>query len=132
MYHRQTEQTLKIHSRIITICQYLRNGYSAKKHGGYNIYSDNKIHAVTDTCVPNVDLYVKVGENRERVFGCSFQGDQVTYHSGKWEDYLDELFNKAIEVKQRLLDEQQKQMEQERLECERAASEAADSVFSCR
>jgi hypothetical protein len=132
MYHRQTEQTRKIHSHIITICHYLRNGYSTKKHGGYNIYSDSKIHAVTDTCVPNVDLYVNIGESRERVFGCSYHGDQVTYHPGKWEDYLDELFNKAIEVKQRLLEEQYKQIEQERLDCERAASEAADNVFSHR
>jgi DNA-binding transcriptional MerR regulator len=132
MYHRQTEQTRKIHNHIITICHYLRNGYSTKKHGGYNIYSDSKIHAITDTCVPNVDLYVNIGESREYVFGCSYHGDQVTYHPGKWEDYLDELFDKATEAKQRLLEAQYKQIEQERLDCERAASEAADNVFSHR
>jgi len=132
MYRQQTHQSSKIHGQIRTVCDYLRTRYSSKKHGGFNIYEDDKILAVTDTCVPNVDLHVKVGNEKEYVFGCSYHGDQVTYHPGKWEDYLDELFDKATEVKNHLREVQQKQMEQERLDCERAASEAADSVFSYR
>lgn len=129
MYRSASNQTRIIHSQIRMVCDNLRTSYSSKKHGGYNIYEDDKIVAVTDTCVPNVDLYVKVNGKREYVFGCSYHGDQVTYHPGKWEDYLQDLCRKAEAVQQQRRSEQQRKLEQERSESERAASDAANNVF---
>ena len=114
----------------MVVCEHLRTNYNAKKHGGYNIYSDDKIVAATDTYVPNVDLSVKVGENLERVFGCNFDGNQVTYHPGKWEDYLDDLYQKALKVRQEKQEAENLQIEQDRLNCISVASEAANNIFA--
>ena len=130
MYRQQTHQSNKIHGQIRTVCDYLRTRYSSKKHGGFNIYEDDKILAVTDTCVPNVDLSVKVDGKLEHVFGCSYHGDQVTYHPGKWEQYLSDLDQKALAVKQQREEREMLLDQEERAECERAASEAANKVFA--
>jgi hypothetical protein len=114
----------------MVICEHLRTNYAGKKHGGYNIYSDDKIIAATDTFVPNVDLNVKVGETREYVFGCNFNGEQVTYHPGKWEDYLDDLYIKALAIRQEKQEAESLKLEQERLDCVSDASEAANNVFA--
>lgn len=113
----------------MVICEHLRTNHNAKKHGGYNIYSDDKIIAATDTFVPNVDLNVKVGETREYVFGCNFNGEQVTYHPGKWEDYLDDLYGKALAIRQKKQEAELLRLEQEKLNCQSPASEAANNVF---
>jgi len=130
MYYPRSKTTDSIHSKIVVICEHLRTNYNAKKHGGYNIYSDDKIIAATDTFVPNVDLSVKVGENLERVFGCNFNGEQVTYHPGKWEDYLDDLYIKALAIRQEKQQDELLRLEQERLNCVSDASEAANNVFA--
>jgi len=125
----RTTQSDSIHYKIQTVCNYLSTRFVTKKHGGFTIYEDDKIIASTDTFVPNVDLSVKVNGNNEHVFGCSYDGSQVTYHPGKWEDYLQDLYLKAEAVQQQRLSEEQRKLEQDRVECERAASDAANNVF---
>ena len=121
MYYPRSKTTDSIHSKIVVICEHLRTNYTC--------YSDDKIIAATDTFVPNVDLSVKVGENLERVFGCNFNGEQVTYHPGKWEDYLDDLYGKALAIRQKKQEDELLRLEQEKLNCVSVASEAANNVF---
>lgn len=129
MYHKPSEKTMDIHKKIITVCEYLRTRYASKRHGGFNIYEDDKIVALTDTCVPNVDLSVKILEEQEYVFGCNYDGHQITYHPGRWEEYLSDLYEKALEIKQKIHQVQTDRLNREREECERSASEAANNVF---
>lgn len=126
----RTSKTDSIHHRIQTVCNYLTTRYTSKKHGGFNIYEDDKIVACTDTYVPNVDLSVKVNDQKEHVFGCNCYGDQVTYHAGKWEVYLEELFDKALEAKKIKDQEQLERYNQRQAERYRPASSQADSVFA--
>ena len=45
-----------------------------------------------------VSCFVLVGGGgKEIVFSCSFSGDFVTYHPGKWEGYLETLHARALE-----------------------------------
>lgn len=130
MYNQRTKHTDSIHGKIITVCQFLRTRYASKKHGGYNIYEDDKIMVSTDTCVPNVDLYVKVNGNREYVFGCSYDGHQVTYHTGKWEQYLDELYDRAVETRRIVEDQKAQERIEAKLIAEAPASPEAEAVFN--
>lgn len=130
MYRNKTRTTDEIHGKIIAVCNYLRTRYSSKNHGGFNIYEDDKIIAATDTYVSNVDLYVKINNEKEYVFGCNYDGHQVTYHSGKWEDYLNNLYQCAMVVKKEKELDQAQKLEEERLKAESPASEDADSVFN--
>jgi hypothetical protein len=90
------EQTQTIHGQIIRVCRYLTTKYSAKKHGGYKIYSDEKISATLDTYVPNVSLSVLVnGQPIITVFSCNYNGDTYIYKPGAWEGYLKQLDKEA-------------------------------------
>ena len=129
-WHPRTSKTDSIHYRIQTVCNYLTTRFATKKHGGFNIYEDDKIIASTDTYVPNVDLSVKVNNQTEHVFGCNCYGDQVTYHTGKWEVYLEELFDKALEAKKIKDQEQLERYNQRQAERYRPASNQADKVFA--
>ena len=122
---------MNIQSKIITICDYLRTRYESKKHGGYNIYSDDKIFASTDTYVPNVDLMVILPDNKkEYVFSCSYHGTVSTYHPGKWEDYIEKLYLKALDVKSEK-DKEAKRERELKEQAEKApASKEADTVFN--
>ncbi len=119
-----------IHTKIATVCNHLTSKYSSKKYGGYNIYEDDKVYMYVDTYVPNVELDVKLpsGE-RERTFSRSYSGYQTTYHEGKWECYLDLLYQKALVIEQAKI-QKAEQEKIERLEKEQApASKEAESVF---
>lgn len=119
-----TNKTNIIHSKIQTVCNYLTTRYAGKKHGGYNIYEDDKIVASTDTYVPNVNLRVKVNDETEHVFGCSYDGSCTTYYTGLWEDYLDKLYLKATETRYQLEEHNQQQRNRKQ-----APSDMANSVF---
>ena len=130
MYHPTTERTNTIHGRIITVCDNLTTRTASKKHGGYNIYEDDKIVATKDTFVPNVNLSVKTSHGHERVFSCNMEGRFVTFHEGKWENYLETLYKKALEVAAKKKEETEKKLAQERAESFAPCSKDADEIFA--
>lgn len=119
-----------IQGKIIFVCNHISNKYVTKKHGGYKIYEDDKVIVSTDDYVPNVDLSVKTTSGLERVFGCSYTGGEVTYHSGKWEEYLDSLYKKAFEVHKEKEAIKNIQLEKEKMLAESCASDLANEVFN--
>lgn len=130
-YYPKNARTNDIHRQIITICEYLKTGYESKKHGGYNIYLDDKIHASTDTYVANVDLEIILPHSKnELVFSCSYTGDCITYHTGKWEEYLEKLYEKAIKIKEERDIGFQQKREEEIKKAKSPASKMADEIFN--
>lgn len=81
---------------ICLVCDYLTTRTTYKKHGGYNVYEDDKIITTKDTYVPNTDLYVKVGGSKVIVFSASYNGTVYQYNPGAWELYLTKLVGKAL------------------------------------
>ena len=130
-YIKPTEQTRKIHQQIVFVCKYLRTLYTSKKHGGYNIYADDKIYLCTDTYVPNVDCSVVLPDGaKENVFSSPYSSSPSIYHSGAWEVYLEELFENARKEKEKLDIVEEKQDQAKQKEIEHPASSAADNVFA--
>lgn len=121
-------------NKIITVCEYLKTDYVSKKHGGYNIYRDDKIILETDTYVPNTCAKVILPNNMiEYVFSASYSGQISCYHTGKWEEYLDQLYQKAIAIqmqkeKERIEEEIEEEEKAKKIK-EAPASEEANKVF---
>lgn len=83
------------------IANFLRTRHEGKKHGGYNIYSDEKIEITLDTYYPNLDVRVKTPNGEEmEVYSVSGNGYINIYHPGDWELYCqDILYPRAGEAK---------------------------------
>jgi hypothetical protein len=130
MKYPRSKRTDEIHRTIQFICKYLRNNYVSKKHGGYNIYTDNKIELITDTYVPNVECIIKIPEGKiEKVFSCGYSGDNVTYHKGKWEEYLSNLYEQA-KTKKKEKDNFNAEIKRTEIEnVMKGASEEANKIF---
>ena len=79
-----------------------------KKHGSYKIYEDDKIYISYDTYYPNLQVYIKVGDDRKMVAKFSGHGHTVEYHKGKWEEYAMSLLQAALARKQQKALEAQK------------------------
>lgn len=104
--------------------------YESKRHGGFNIYEDDKVRLILDTYVSNVDAYVKLpNDNFERVFSCAYTGGSVTYHKGKWENYLDELYKKAEEAEANIKREYEEKRHREEDTIKAPCSSEADAIF---
>jgi len=122
--------TDSIAHKIATICEYLYTNTASKKHGGYLIYSDDKIKLDLDTYVPNTTAIVILPKGEtEHVFTASYTGYIQTYHGGKWEDYLNELYEKALIVKEQRDEEKELKKIAEENKRNAHASEMADKVF---
>lgn len=82
------------------IAKHLQTDYQSKKHGGYEIYEDEKILIKSDTYYPNLDVWVKDGDKKVLVLLRSGHGYNQEYHPGKWEVYIHNvLMPRAIEAK---------------------------------
>ena len=79
-----------IASMASDIATHLRTRYQGKKHGGYNIYEDEKIHISLDTYVPNLDIQVITPEGRETVFSAAYHNwhRPGIFRPGQWVEYL--------------------------------------------
>lgn len=82
---------------IRLLCDYMKTKYVSKKHGGYNIFEDDKVRLCLDTYVWNIDVYVKKPNGEEvLVLSRSYAGYNQVYHPGKWEDHIMNLRDKAL------------------------------------
>lgn len=96
------------------IATYLKTRHESKKHGGYDIYEDDKIQISYDTYFPNISIYIKFpGKDSECVYSKSGHGILSIYHPGAWEQYIDTLYPKALKAKDDLI---QQRLEKEELE----------------
>jgi len=113
------------------IATYLRTSYQGKKHGGYNIYEDDKIKIYYDTYYPNVDVYVKLPNGTEQmVLNRSGHGYNQEFHSGEWENYCkDILYPKALEAKKKYEEEMKKKEQAEHENKFGNATEEVDNIF---
>lgn len=90
-------------STIHLLCDYMTTRHQSKKHGGYNIYEDDKVYISLDTYVPNITVYVKLsGNTKSRVLSIGHAGTIQEYHSGKWEEYIISLKEAALTAKKEL------------------------------
>ena len=88
-----------IRANAIIVGRELRTEWRGKKHGGYNIYEDDKIVVSVDTYVPNIDISIKRGGKKlEEVYDADYFGRIYTFHPGRWQDYLAEIAHKALET----------------------------------
>jgi hypothetical protein len=126
----KNDTTNKIHARISVICKHLRTRHSAKKHGGYDIYEDDKIVASLDTYVANVRLSLKMNGELVTVFSANYLGDVYTYHRGVWEPYLEQLADKALEAKAEHEKAEAELREAKRQESYGDCSEEMNAVFN--
>lgn len=98
--------------KLITIARYLTTRYESKKHGGYDIYEDEKIKISYDTFFPNVEVHINDGGKWVLVLLHNGGGFDQVNHPGKWEKYVtDVLFPKAEKAKKLKLEKQKREKE---------------------
>lgn len=91
-------------SELILIATYLTDQYESKKHGGYEVYEDDKIKIMYDTYYPNVCVYVKIDSKKDLAAIYSGHGHIQEYHPGHWEKYVsDKLYPAALLAKDEYL-----------------------------
>jgi len=84
---------------LIDIACYLTTRHELKKHGGYNVYEDDKIIIRYDTYFPNVSVDIKKDGQFVTVFFRSGHGSNSMYKRGEWEAYIQTLAPKVIAAK---------------------------------
>jgi len=91
------EKTEEIINKIETILSWLKVK-NFEQH--YTRYDDEKI-IITRHYSMAIDVCIKINGNTVEIFNKtnSFNSDRFIYHSGKWEDYLESLYQKALEKK---------------------------------
>lgn len=124
----------QLNSKVIkiarTLCNYVTTRYQSKKHGGYNIYEDDKIAILADTNVSNLDVYVTDEEGkRHLVLSRNYIGDNQVYHPGKWEGHILALGDLAEEAKAKALEEAESQKLEEQNRRFSPVAPELDAVF---
>jgi hypothetical protein len=119
-----------IASHICLVCDNLTTKHTTKKHGGYNIYEDDKIIASKDTYVPNTRLSVKTPQGNVTVFSANYVGDVYTCHYGEWVEYLKTLAKKAEAVRNEKSKEAEERKKAEHDKHFSPASDYLNSVFA--
>ena len=84
-----------IRHNAILVTQELRTDYIAKKHGGYDIYQDDRLRIVVDTYVPNIGICLVDRGQRVCVFSTAYHSAPTIYRPGHWEEYLADLSKQA-------------------------------------
>lgn len=126
----KSERTSIIKSQICNVCRNLRTRHTSKKHGGYDIYEDEKVVASLDTYVSNCRLSIKVNGELVTVFSCNYLGDVYIYHQGSWEAYLEKLHEEAKIAKTESEKAQAEINEHKHAESFGPATEAMEAVFA--
>ena len=102
---------------LVTIANYLTTRYESKKHGGHNIYEDDKIMIAYDTYYPNVTVRIFDKGDWKLVLLRNGGGFNQVYHRGLWVDYATNvLYPKALEAKAQEEEAQKKEKEREHYE----------------
>jgi len=101
-------------SKLITIAKYLTDQYESKKHGGYEVYEDDKIKIMYDTYYPNVQVNVKIDDKSTLAAIYSGHGHTQEFHGGAWEKYVsDTLYPAALIAKEKYLELQEQRKNKE-------------------
>jgi hypothetical protein len=87
--------TPDIHQVAILVAQYLTTRHESKKHGGYQIFEDDRLRISYGTYYPNLNIVVKDGDKTVTVLSRGGSGTVSEYHPGRWEDYVRSLYPKA-------------------------------------
>ena len=86
-------------TKLKLIANYLTTKRESKKHGGYNIYQDDKIRISYDTYFPNVGVHVFIDGVAHLAVSHSGHGHTNKYHGGAWEQYVTGvLYPKAVKA----------------------------------
>lgn len=106
----------EVASAAIFIADYLKTSYSAKKHGGYNIYEDDRIRISRDTFVPNISVNIKIDGEQQTVYSAGYTNHRNpdVFHRGLWIGYMMGLLPAARDAKQKKEDEVQARKEAQR------------------
>jgi len=92
------------------VARYLQTRYVSKKHGGYDIYEDDRLAIWLDTYVPNISIRLLMNGEKVMVFSASYHSYRrpSIFHPGAWCDYLlGPLLTQAREARARLEAKQQ-------------------------
>ena len=95
----------KIAGMAKQVATHLRTRYQAKKHGGFDIYKDERIIVSLDTYVPNVTVRLVDGsEFGQCVFSAAYHSHSRpdVYRPGKWTEYLTGLNEKSLSAREAL------------------------------
>jgi len=119
---------MTFYEEIKMIAKELRTGYEGKKHGGYEIYEDDKIKIKNDTFAPNLFVYVKV-DGKEHLVLLRSRGNNQEHHQGKWEQYLHNLYPKALKAREEREAKEQEAKTREKNQKFGPASKLLNSIF---
>ena len=106
-----------VHAQASKVANLLTTGHAPKKHGGYNLYRDEKIVIALDTYVPNMEIQIVSNDGKGRpitVFSAAYHslGHPTIFRPGHWMDRLEQLHRRALEV------EEERRAQRERNEAE--------------
>ena len=96
---KEAKQTYNIRRMAANIANTLRTSYAVKKHGGYNIYEDDRIHISLDTYVPNVDIAIRLNGTWTTVFAAASGNTPSIFKPGLWVEYLHGLQPQCESIK---------------------------------
>lgn len=110
---------MNLKSQLVTIANYLTTKTESKKHGGYNIYCDDKIYISYDTYYPNVQVNLFIDGKITLAALYSGHGNTQEFHGGAWEKYVENiLFPRALEAKAAYEEKcKRREEEQRRIKC---------------
>ena len=107
---------MEIVSAASKVARFLTTKHESKKHGGYDIYEDEKIRIACDTYVPNVHVNVNIDGNWTlAMLYNGAHGHMQEIHSGAWEGYvLKNLLPKALQAEKEAIERREKREAEER------------------
>jgi len=125
-------ESVEVRNNAILIAKYLKTSHETKKHGGYDIYEDEKIRIRYDTYYPNMTIDIKdTGSTMyfHRVYSGSSIDNPGTYKPGKWTQYISKLSMEAKKIEQQRKDEWKATVEAERLAKFGPVHSSLDKIF---
>ena len=113
-----TGNPLTIARAAAAVATHLRTAHEQKKHGGYDVYQDDKLRISLDTYVPNLWITVISPDGELRpVFSAShFSWHRPSiFRPGRWTQYLLDLAQAAATKREELNQQRQAREEENRL-----------------
>ena len=124
----------KVAGMAAKVAEHLQTHYQDKKQGGYSIYQDERLSIFLDTYVPNISvcLFFPEGDRGVKATSLVFTaahhswGRPEVYKPGQWIGYLQQLAERAEEVKR---EREGARVERERQDHDRRSAPLDDAAF---
>ena len=84
------ERLQDIVGTAMSMANLLTTKFTPKKHGGFNVYQDDRLIVALDTFVPNLSIRLITPQGKKTVYTASYHSltRPDIHRPGHWEDYI--------------------------------------------